>query len=66
VNLTIFLVLLNAKLALQIHTLAIREEAQVALVVQQVGRPKLAAPSANLARLELSATSKATSAKTVA
>ena len=64
-NLTIFLVLLNAKLALQIHTLAIREEAQVALVVQQVGRRKKVAPSANHARLELSATSKATSAKTV-
>ena len=54
-NLIIFLVLLNAKLALQIPTLVKREEIQVALVVQRVGCQKPAAPSVNLARLGLSA-----------
>ena len=65
VNLIMILVLLNAKLALQIHTLIKREEIQVALVVQQAGRQKKAAPSVNLARLGLSAASKVQLAKIV-
>ena len=59
------LVLLNAKLALQIHTLIKREEIQVALVVQQAGRQKKAAPSVNPVRLGLSAASKMQPAKIV-
>ena len=60
-----FLVLSNAKLALQIHTLIKREEIQVALVVQRAGRQKKAAPSVNPVRLGLSAASKIQSAKIV-
>ena len=56
-NLTIFLVLSNAKLVLQIHTLAKKEEVQVVLVVQRAGHQRQVAPSVNPARLELSAAS---------
>ena len=65
VNLTIFLVRINAKLALQIHTLPL-QEGQVALVVHWAGRQKPAAPSASHVRLGLSATSKVKHAITVA